>query len=97
MKSIKPFGAALLALVSATTAQAALKIDGRIDEPEWASAKRITDFRMVQAADARAGDPPDRGLGAVDARRPGDRLQERPAGRRAAHPATDAARCLHSG
>jgi hypothetical protein len=29
------------------TAQAALKIDGHVDEPEWSSAQRITDFKMV--------------------------------------------------
>jgi hypothetical protein len=40
---------ALLVLVGASLpAKAELKIDGRIDEPEWSQARRVTDFRMVQ-------------------------------------------------
>lgn len=38
----------LLLLTAGTPALCALTIDGRIDEAEWQTAKRITDFRMVQ-------------------------------------------------
>ena len=44
---IRTFWLVLLAMV-ATSAHAELKIDGRVDEPEWSSAQHITDFRMVQ-------------------------------------------------
>ena len=37
-----------LAASMAAPVQAALKIDGRVDEPEWASAQHITDFKLVQ-------------------------------------------------
>lgn len=39
---------AALALLVALPAQAELKIDGRVEEPEWAGARHITDFKMVQ-------------------------------------------------
>jgi hypothetical protein len=37
-----------VALLATGSAQAALRIDGVPDEPEWASAQHITDFRVVQ-------------------------------------------------
>jgi hypothetical protein len=37
-----------LALLATSTGHAALRIDGVPDEPEWAHAKHITDFRIVQ-------------------------------------------------
>ena len=45
---IKKIALCVLAMASATTAHAALKIDGRVDEPEWANARHITDFRLTQ-------------------------------------------------
>ena len=45
---IKRIGLAALAVTMVTTAQAALKIDGRVDEPEWSQARHITDFRLTQ-------------------------------------------------
>ena len=45
---IRFFPLAVLLTMASATAQAALKIDGKIDEPEWSSAQRITDFRLTQ-------------------------------------------------
>ena len=45
---IKKIALSLLVLMSAATARAELKIDGRVDEPEWQNARHITDFRLTQ-------------------------------------------------
>lgn len=45
---IKTIALAVFAAMVGTTAQAALKIDGKVDEAEWSSAQRITDFRLTQ-------------------------------------------------
>lgn len=40
--------AAFLLATATLPVQAELKIDGRVDEPEWASARHVTDFKLVQ-------------------------------------------------
>ena len=45
---IKTIALAIFAAAMATTANAALKIDGVVDEPEWSTARHVTDFRLTQ-------------------------------------------------
>jgi hypothetical protein len=45
---IKTIALTVLLAMASAAAQAALKIDGHVDEPEWSSAQRITDFKLTQ-------------------------------------------------
>ena len=45
---IRSIASFMLAVVATLPAHAELKIDGHVDEPEWAAARHVTDFKLVQ-------------------------------------------------